>query len=51
MEFTFLFTQILIVAAIAWSLFQIRSLSRRLESLEKQHLALVAELEDKLFPR
>ncbi|MDJ0897100.1 MAG: hypothetical protein QNJ92_18285 [Alphaproteobacteria bacterium] len=51
MEFTFLLTQILIVAAIAWSLVQIRSLSQRLESLEKQHMALVAELEDKLYPR
>ncbi len=51
MEGTFLLTQILIIAAIAWVFFQLRALSQRIESLEKQHLALVAELEDKLYPR
>ncbi len=40
----------LIVAAIAWSFVQISTLHRRLTSLEKQHLALVAEIEEKIFP-
>jgi hypothetical protein len=50
MDPALLLTLILIVAAIAWSFMQIRTLSRRLASLEKQHLALVAEIEDKIFP-
>ncbi len=50
MDPALLLTLILIVAAIAWSFMQIRTLSRRLTSLEKQHLALVAEIEDKIFP-
>ena len=40
----------LIVAAIAWCFVQISILNRRLTSLEKQHLALVAEIEEKIFP-
>ncbi len=40
----------LIVVAIAWSFVQISTLHRRLTSLEKQHLALVAEIEEKVFP-
>lgn len=40
----------LIVAAVAWSFVQISTLNRRLTALEKQHLALVAEMEEKMFP-
>lgn len=40
---------ILIVAILAWHYVQIRSLNRRLESLEKQYLALVEDLEERLF--
>ena len=50
MDPVLLLTLILIVAAITWSFLQIRTLNRRLTSLEKQHLALVAEIEDKIFP-
>jgi hypothetical protein len=50
MDPVLLLTLILIVAAIAWSFVQIRTLNRRLISLEKQHLALVAEIEEKLYP-
>jgi hypothetical protein len=49
MEFTLPLTLVLIVAAIAWSFVQVRSLNQRLTSLEKQHLALVAELEEKIY--
>jgi hypothetical protein len=50
MDPALLLTLILIVAVIAWSFVQIRTLNRRLISLEKQHLALVAEIEEKLYP-
>jgi hypothetical protein len=40
---------VLIVAAIAWTYGQVQSLNRRLTSLEREYLALVAELEDKLY--
>ena len=50
MDSELLLTLILIVAAIAWSFVQIRTLNRRLASLEKQHLALVAEIEEKIYP-
>jgi hypothetical protein len=50
MDPVLLLTLILIVAAIAWSFVQIRTLNRRLTSLEKQYLALVAEIEEKIFP-
>ena len=40
---------ILIVAAIVWNYVLIRSLDRRLTTLEKQHLALVAELEERML--
>jgi hypothetical protein len=50
MDSELLLTLILIVAAIAWSFVQIRTLNRRLTSLEKQHLALVAEIEEKIYP-
>ncbi len=50
MDTALLLTLILIVAAIAWSFVQIRTLNRRLASLEKQHLALVAEIEEKIYP-
>lgn len=38
-----------IVAAIIWNFVQMRTLERRLNSIEKQHLALVADLEDRIF--
>jgi len=50
MDTALLLTLILIVAVIAWSFVQIRTLNRRLASLEKQHLALVAEIEEKIYP-
>lgn len=50
MEPALLLTLVAIVAALAWSFVQIRALNRRLTSLENQHLALVAELEGKLYP-
>ena len=50
MDPALLLTLILIVAAIAWNFVQIRTLNRRLTSLEKQYLALVAEIEEKIFP-
>ena len=40
---------ILVVAAIVWNYALIRSLDRRLTALEKQHLALVAELEERML--
>lgn len=40
---------ILIVAAIVWNFALIRSLDRRLTTLEKQYLALVAELEERML--
>ena len=40
---------ILIVAAIVWNYALIRSLNRRLTTLEKQHLALLADLEERLL--
>jgi len=42
---------ILIVAILAWHYVQIRSLNQRLGSLEKQYLALVEDLEERLFGR
>lgn len=42
-------TLVLIVCAIAWIYVHVTSLSRRLTSLEKEHLALVAELEERLY--
>jgi hypothetical protein len=49
MEPVFVLTFTAIVAAIIWNFSQVRGLQRRLESLEKQHLALVADLEERLF--
>jgi Tfp pilus assembly protein PilV len=40
---------ILIVAIMAWQYVQIRSLNERLRSLERQYLALVEDLEERLF--
>ena len=40
---------VLTVAAVIWTSTQIQTLSRRLNALEKQHLALVADLEERLF--
>lgn len=38
-----------IVAAIIWNFVQMRALERRMTAIEKQHLALVADLENRLF--
>ena len=40
---------VVIVAALAWIYSQVQSLNRRLSSLEKEYLALVADLEDRLY--
>ena len=40
---------ILTVAATIWNYSQTQMVIRRLNSLEKQHLALVAELEERLY--
>lgn len=40
---------VLLAAACGWSLLQIQALNRRLTALERQHLALVADLEERLF--
>lgn len=45
----FILTMVLIVCAVAWIYFQVTLLNRRLTALEKEHLALVAELEDRLY--
>ena len=42
-------TLLVIVCAIAWVYFQVAALNRRVTALEKEHLALVAELEERLF--
>ncbi len=50
MDLSLIVALVLIVAAIAWTIVQARSLDQRLTSLEKQYLALVADLEAKLYP-
>lgn len=40
---------ILVVAVMAWNYMQTRSLSRRLTTLEKEYLALVQDLEERLY--
>lgn len=40
---------ILVAALAAWNYTQVRALNRRLAALEKEHLALVQELEDRMF--
>jgi len=42
---------ILIVVFLGWQHFQLRSLGERLRTLERQHLALVEELETRLYGR
>ncbi len=49
MEPVLVLTLTAVVAAIIWNFAQTRALGRRLTSIEKQHLALVAELEDRLY--
>jgi hypothetical protein len=50
MEYSLLVPLVLIVAGIAWCISQVRSINQRLTVLEKQHLALVAELEERIYP-
>jgi hypothetical protein len=40
---------VLIVSAIAWTYWQVQALNRRLTSLEKEYLALVEDLEERLY--
>lgn len=40
---------ILIAAVCGWNYLQIQILNRRLAALEKQHLALVADLEERFY--
>lgn len=40
----------LTIAFVAWNHFQIRSLGDRLAKLEKEHLALIQELEERIYP-
>ena len=49
MEPALVLTLTAVVAAIIWNFAQMRALERRLTSIEKQHLALVADLEDRLY--
>ena len=41
----------LVLACIAWNYFQIRSLQERMTKLEKEYLALIQELEERLYSR
>ena len=49
MEPVLVLTLTAIVAAIIWNFAQMRALERRLSAMEKQHLALVADLEERLY--
>lgn len=51
MEPVLVLTLTAIVAAIIWNFAQMRALERRLVAMEKQHLALVADLEERLYGR
>ena len=50
MDLSLILTLLLIVAAMAWNFLQLRALDRRLAALERQYLALVADLEEKIYP-
>ena len=41
---------IFVVAVLGWQQIQVRTLGQRVSALEKQHLALVEELERRLYP-
>ncbi len=41
---------VVFLVLVGWIFNIIRKLDQRLQALEKQHLALVAELENRLFP-
>lgn len=40
---------LMIVAVSAWNFSQVQTLNRRLSALEKQYLALIQDLEDRLY--
>lgn len=40
---------IFLFAMLSWLYLQVRALGQRLQSLEKQHLALVEQLEERLY--
>jgi hypothetical protein len=40
---------ILVAALAAWNYIQVRTLNQRLSALEKEHLALVQDLENRMF--
>ena len=45
-----LLSLLIVVAALAaWNFTQIRALTRRLTALEKEHLAMVQQLEERLY--
>lgn len=49
MELALPLTLLLVVMAITWGFFQLRALNQRLTSLEKQYLALVKDLELRIY--
>lgn len=49
MELALPLTLLLVVMAITWGFFQLRALNQRLTSLEKQHMALVEDLELRIY--
>lgn len=49
MDLSLILTMVLIIGAIAWNYLQMRALHRRLAVLERQYLALVADLEEKIY--
>jgi hypothetical protein len=50
MDISLIVTLVLVVGAVGLNFFQIRALDKRLTALEKQYLALVADLEEKIYP-
>lgn len=51
MEPVLVLTLTAVVAAIIWNFAQMRALERRMNAMEKQHLALIADLEDRFYGR
>jgi hypothetical protein len=42
---------VLVFAFVAWNYFQIRSMDERMSKLEKEYLALIQELEERIYTR
>jgi len=49
MEPVLVLTLVAVVAAIIWNFAQLRALERRLSKIEKQHLALISNLEERFY--